>query len=1348
MATIQKVSGIDFANISKFDGVDISAVGSINFIGKPPTGNLLLDTSYGSGAEAAYSVRKLRTAYTGAAIQVQATTGGATAEIGFDVDNNLDTATLLAFAGTNEVGVSIWYDQSTNGNNAVQISVTQRPIVVAAGGALVKDNGKPAVDFDGANDWLDLGTNQLGSTELFADSNDAFSVYQYATIDTQGTVFSKALANSQARDYQLFYQNNWGYTIRGTANSYTAATDKRMLASFNWDGSNAAANFNGTSQTVNIGTAGKSTQDINIGSRSDGGFLLDGKNQEIIVYDSSKSTADQTSIESNIGDYYTQNQAPYLLDTYTGAAAGYSLRKLRTDYTGFAIKVQDNVGGATQTIGFNVFGELDTVSLAAYAGSNDVFVETWYDQSGSGNNVEQPSSALRPKIVSSGVVNVDANGKPQLNCTSDDMRGGPSYGGSDVSIFAVANMASNAVVLGGNGNNGVYIIAQSGISTDGMGGFGGETLYVDNVQDTAITRASIYNSMSPTGNHLMSAFATSSPASDLMIGYNPSGTLGMSTAVQEIILYTSNQSNFRTGIETNINTFYDIYTPTPDPLLLNLYPGSAAAYSLRKLNANYTGSAILVQDTVGGATKAIGFDANGDLDTAELLAYAGSNDVLVATWFDQSGSGNNAEQISSSRRPKIVSSGVVIVDDNGKPAVEFDGAADTLETSSNVISNSEMTLFLLRKFDDTSSRPQDVVMSSTNSGFKYGMSGSGKDQYADYPATGVTTWRSTKQIQELHSMLAVSSGGAILYIDGVLQSASGTAGIVPTNTNTLKLGSRNLTSAFFNGKIQETIIYATAQSSANRTNIEENIGGYYDIVLPGLLDENPGAAAAYSLRRLRQAYTGSAIQVQRADNVGGTTDIGFDSYGDLDTAALTTAAAGNSMVVTTWFDQSGNSNDATQGTSTARPKIYDGTTGVVTENGKPVINYNNPTTNVLNLGSALSSVQSVFQVLSSTRTVVYAPILGDSTAKDYHPGTSYQILRSGQSASFVLNGDNRINGQTVDFTSLAGRKPTSQSLLTLIHTSASGNVSSLSNDRDISGRNWDGNLQEVILYETNQSDNRPSIEDNVGDYYGIEIAGLLDQYSGAAAGYSLRKLSNSYTGFAVKVQDNVGGATQDIGFNADGELDTVALLAYAGSNDVFVETWYDQSGNGVNATQPSSGARPQIVSSGAVIVDGNGALTISYAASNDFMETALTLNTEPISVFAVNQTPNGSYSPIVGLGGTTAYLNLEIQNAQDANLKVYAGNGSTYTTHSSSTGTSTDVMLYSYSKVGNALNGYVNGAQEISATETKSSSGVLGFRVRSKVTVTYISEVVIYQSDQSANRTGIQDNINFFYDIY
>ena len=106
-----------------------------------------------------------------------------------------------------------------------------------------------------------------------------------------------------------------------------------------------------------------------------------------------------------------------------------------------------------------------------------------------------------------------------------------------------------------------------------------------------------------------------------------------------------------------------------------------------------------------------------------------------------------------------------------------------------------------------------------------------------------------------------------------------------------------------------------------------------------LLDTYTGADVAYSLRLLRTAYKGSAIQVQRADNVGGTTDIGFDSSGELDTAALTTAASGNDMAVATWYDQSVNGNDVVQTSSLLRPKIYDGTTGVVTRGteGKPSV---------------------------------------------------------------------------------------------------------------------------------------------------------------------------------------------------------------------------------------------------------------------------------------------------------------------------------------------------------------------------------------------------------------------------
>jgi len=60
---------------------------------------------------------------------------------------------------------------------------------------------------------------------------------------------------------------------------------------------------------------------------------------------------------------------PLLLDTYTGAAVAYSLRKLRTAYTGAAIRVRRSSDNAEQDINF-VSGDLDTQSLLDFVGYN------------------------------------------------------------------------------------------------------------------------------------------------------------------------------------------------------------------------------------------------------------------------------------------------------------------------------------------------------------------------------------------------------------------------------------------------------------------------------------------------------------------------------------------------------------------------------------------------------------------------------------------------------------------------------------------------------------------------------------------------------------------------------------------------------------------------------------------------------------------------------------------------------------------------------------------------------------------------------------------------------------------
>jgi hypothetical protein len=71
---------------------------------------------------------------------------------------------------------------------------------------------------------------------------------------------------------------------------------------------------------------------------------------------------------------------PLLLDEFPNAAAAYSLRLLRTAYTGNCIEVRRSSDDTTQNIGF-VNGVLDTASLLSFVGAGDGFVKTWYDQS-------------------------------------------------------------------------------------------------------------------------------------------------------------------------------------------------------------------------------------------------------------------------------------------------------------------------------------------------------------------------------------------------------------------------------------------------------------------------------------------------------------------------------------------------------------------------------------------------------------------------------------------------------------------------------------------------------------------------------------------------------------------------------------------------------------------------------------------------------------------------------------------------------------------------------------------------------------------------------------------------------
>jgi hypothetical protein len=130
-----------------------------------------------------------------------------------------------------------------------------------------------------------------------------------------------------------------------------------------------------------------------------------------------------------------------------------------------------------------------------------------------------------------------------------------------------------------------------------------------------------------------------------------------------------------------------------DLLLLDSFTNADAAYSLRKLDKDYTGNVITVR-RLNGDTSNIGFSGN-YLDTVSLKSFCGetsSDTCWVRTWFDQSGNARNGRQTTDANQPQILRGGVIFYQ-NGEPALRFDGVDDFLPgPTSNILTASNPAL--------------------------------------------------------------------------------------------------------------------------------------------------------------------------------------------------------------------------------------------------------------------------------------------------------------------------------------------------------------------------------------------------------------------------------------------------------------------------------------------------------------------------------------------------------------------------------------------------------------------------------------------------------------------------------
>jgi len=326
-----------------------------------------------------------------------------------------------------------------------------------------------------------------------------------------------------------------------------------------------------------------------------------------------------------------------ILNTYPTGINGvaYGLRKLAglntntnqisSAYNGPAIRVRRDRGldQSEIDIGFNSKGNLDTVNLQNFVGSQNLL-----------NYSEDITTPTGGWGLSKDTNDIDTISIIADNTTAPDG----------------TNTAEKVNLSAGNNNR---FIAKSSNVTSG-------SIYTDS-----------YYVKANNGYNFMQLVPEIGFSTTAYQNYNLSnGTLGSSSGV------TAGQAN----IQSVGNGWYRISlsatanASTSGRMILAIV-SSANSNRLESINTLTATDSIFVW----GAMRHLGSTLK---PYQQTLVNPNTGDGYITIWYDQSGNKNNAIQTSTSAQPKIVDGVTGIILQNNKPSIRFDGSNDQLVNSS------------------------------------------------------------------------------------------------------------------------------------------------------------------------------------------------------------------------------------------------------------------------------------------------------------------------------------------------------------------------------------------------------------------------------------------------------------------------------------------------------------------------------------------------------------------------------------------------------------------------------------------------------------------------------------------
>ena len=480
--------------------------------------------------------------------------------------------------------------------------------------------------------------------------------------------------------------------------------------------------------------------------------------------------------QSRVGwkPYVNLATATYLLDTYSGAAAAYSVRKLSSIYSGYALTVRRSQDNTSQNIGFNANGDLDTTSLLSFVGSNNISLYS-----------EELDNAYWTKKNT--IVTTNQTTAPDGTMTADLLSETATTDTHGIS----PNYTTTSFPAGTNWNISCYVKKGNGATapdTFGLGfqhGQGADTTVLFSFTTEGAIDSYTYPSDSNVGSSMTSV-------GDGWYRCSVWGTVAVThnKVACGSIRFNNNLTYFTTGMYTGKTTS-------------NMY-----VWGYQFIKALNDTSVLTTVTYTKTTTMAAG---NG----------------YVSVWYDQSGNGRDLTQVTLIIQPQIVSAGKLLTL-NGKPSLYSGGS---IGASWRMTSTFGATLAQPNTMFSIGS----AGYPGTGGGYFWGgISGTNGNSVYIQSATQIGLYAGSALLSNYSS---VSTTQTVLFAkyNGNSSAIAVNAGTATTgNAGTQSLTGLTMNASYTGGNgtpganHQEFILWNSDKTS-ERTGISNNINTYYSV---------------------------------------------------------------------------------------------------------------------------------------------------------------------------------------------------------------------------------------------------------------------------------------------------------------------------------------------------------------------------------------------------------------------------------------------------------------------------------------------------------------------------------------